>query len=169
MALTEQDVEVRAARGRGWGGEGGQRDGRLAGSQSRGCALLLAVLQAPQSSGSRLTNPFPGDAVGIRRQLHFHSKMSPSSARSAIPQSALQLAERAPLAGEVVEAVLIKIIFLRVPGLSQALMSAGTCSKGWRLPGVCSCQEAFGFPSDIGCLVSVILASHGDCPQRAAA
>lgn len=51
--------------------------------------------------------------------------------------------------------MLIKIIFLRVPGLSQALMSAGTCSKGWRLPGVCSCQEAFGFPSDIGCLGDV--------------
>lgn len=53
------------------------------------------------------------------------------------------------------EATLIKIIFLRVPGLSQALLSAGACSEGWRLPGACSCQEGLGFPCIISCLGDV--------------
>lgn len=75
--------------------------------------------------------------------------MSSSSACPAVPQSALQL--RVPLAREVVKAMLIKIIFLQVPGLSQAPLSAGTSSKGWRLPGAWSCQEDLGFPCVIGC------------------
>ena len=154
VALTEQDVEVRAAGGHGRAGEGEQRDGRFAGSPCRGCALLLATLQAPQSPGSHLTNPFAGGTVGIRRQLRFHGQMSPSlCARQS--HKVLCSSPGAPLAGEVVEAALIKIIFLRVPGLSQALLSAGTCSERWRLPGECFCQEGSGFPRVVACLGDV--------------
>lgn len=122
-------------------------DGLLA--QPWGCALLLAAPQALQSPGSCIASPLPGDAVGTQRQLHFHGKMSSSPACPAVPRSALQL--RVPLARDVVKAMLIKITFLQVPGLSQALLSAGTSSKGWRLPGACARQEGLGFPCVIGC------------------
>lgn len=65
----------------------------------------------------------------------------------------------------------MKIISLRVPGLSQAQPSAGTRSEGWRLPGVCSCQEGSTFPCVIGCLgdVSPQAGISRDSPQHAAA
>lgn len=71
----------------GWGI--GTKDRNLAGSQSHGCALLLQALQSP---GSHLINPFPEMLLAFGGSC---ISMSLSSACPAIPQSALQLLKSA--------------------------------------------------------------------------
>lgn len=115
--------------------------------------------------------PFPAMLLAFRGSCISNGKMSPSSVRPAIPQSALQLTESALSrggGGSRANKNNFPVSARAESGsaVSRDLQRGLASARRVLLPGGLGISVRYQLPGGRG---SVRLASHGDCPQHAAA